>query len=270
MNRFKLLSSSVLFRKHLSDQQAIPPSSVQAHAANRTSHSFAGSPCPLRVRQVMPKSYVASYAYPLIVWFHSDGDNENQINSIAPHLSLQNYVYLGLRGTVLEDRDPMTFNWSSTPASIARCEDNLWRGLDDIASKCNIHPRRIFLAGYGAGATMAREIAYRHSSHFAGCIALGGRMPRGNNAFADLTSLRQLRQFWAVAIDNPDLNDAQFDEDIDLAAMAGLRLDVNRYTTDDEMVTEVLRDVNHWVMDLISGKQDSKRWDSRPTRYSAN
>ncbi len=91
----------------------------------------------------------------------------------------------------------MTFGWSSSAASISRCEDTLWRAIDDFSSKYNLHERRIFLGGYGAGATMAREIAYRRSSMFAGCIALGGRMPRGRAVFADMATLPRLRQFWA-------------------------------------------------------------------------
>lgn len=270
MNRLKLLSSSVLFKTHLSGQPAVPESRSQLEPSAAQQASSYVSPCPVPVRHVLPKSYVDSYAYPLIVWFHSHGNNENEIRTVAEHISLQNYAYLGLRGTMLEDRQQMTFGWSSSAASISRCEDSLWRAIDDMSSRYNLHKRRIFLAGYGAGATMAREIAYRRSNQFAGCIALGGRIPRGRASFADMSSLSRLRQYWAVAIGNPELSVCDFESDIDLAAMARMKLDVYRYTTDDEMVTEVLGDVNRWIMDIIQGKCDSKRWDSHPTRYSAN
>ncbi len=210
MNRLKLLSSSVLFKTHLSGQPAVPESNATADTSEPQQTTSFVSPCPVPVRHVLPKSYVPSYAYPLIVWFHSHGNNENEIRTVAEHISLQNYAYLGLRGTVLEDRERMTFGWSSSAASIARCEDSLWRAIDDMSSRYNIHKRRIFLAGYGAGATMAREIAYRRSSQFAGCIALGGRIPRGRTSFADMSSLSRLRQYWAVAIDNPELDDLRF------------------------------------------------------------
>jgi phospholipase/carboxylesterase len=225
---------------------------------------------------MVPVRYEAGYRYPLIVWLHNDGYNENQIRDVLPHISTRNFVGVGVRASLAIDSSGNRFAWSQTPAAVARCEDAVWQAVDDACERYSIHRERIFLAGYGEGGTMARRVAFRRSSHFAGCISLGGRMPRGGNVFGNLNAVRSLKNFWALAVDSPSMSDEQFDEDIRLAADAKLQMDVRRYTTDDEMVTEVLRDVNVWAMEIVTGQKASasqsaaQNWATTPVQFSSN
>ena len=51
----------------------------------------------------LPLHYTPSYEYPLVIWLHSNGFNENQIDHVMPYISLRNYVGVGIRGTKAAD-----------------------------------------------------------------------------------------------------------------------------------------------------------------------
>src|SRR2546428_10873751 len=50
------------------------------------------------VRTFLPTGYEPKYAYPLLVFFHGHGGNEEQVLRLAPRLSRRNYICIGLRG----------------------------------------------------------------------------------------------------------------------------------------------------------------------------
>src|SRR5262249_59493068 len=56
------------------------------------------APRRLPVRTFLPTGYEPKYPYPLLVFFHGQGGNEEQILRLAPRLSRRNYIYIGLRG----------------------------------------------------------------------------------------------------------------------------------------------------------------------------
>src|SRR5713226_9848406 len=58
------------------------------------------SPRPLPIRTFAPTCYEPRYPYPLIVFLHGYGGNEEQILRLAPRVSRRNYVSIGLRGPV--------------------------------------------------------------------------------------------------------------------------------------------------------------------------
>src|SRR5262249_61746343 len=59
------------------------------------------SPGPLPVRTFLPTGYEPRYPYPLMVFLHGHGGNEEQILRLAPRLSRRNFICIGLRGTPL-------------------------------------------------------------------------------------------------------------------------------------------------------------------------
>src|SRR5947208_2064161 len=56
------------------------------------------APRPLPVRTFLPVGYEPRYPYPLLVFFHGHGGNEEQILRLAPRLSRRNFICIGLRG----------------------------------------------------------------------------------------------------------------------------------------------------------------------------
>lgn len=224
-------------------------------------------------RFCLPVNYEPNYRYPLIVWLHSDGYNENQIAQVMPHISLRNYVGVGIRGSRSVDPVGHRFDWSNQSAAVARCEHAVWQAIEDASERYSIHPDRVFLAGYGAGGTMARRVALRQPTAFAGCVSLGGRFPRGGGVLSNLQAAQQLKNFWAVAMRNPQISEDDFQQDLALASAARLRLDIRRYTVADEMVQEILRDVDAWIMERVTGVETlsfNSHWDTEPVTFSAN
>src|SRR5579863_1467422 len=71
----------------------------------RASEGFYTSevPSPVRrtIRTFLPTGYEPNYAYPLLVFFHGHGGDEEQVLRLAPRLSRRNYICIGLRGTQL-------------------------------------------------------------------------------------------------------------------------------------------------------------------------
>src|SRR5438477_3796237 len=58
------------------------------------------TPRPLPVRTFLPVGYEPRYPYPLLVFFHGHGGNEEQILRLAPRVSRRNFIAIGLRGPV--------------------------------------------------------------------------------------------------------------------------------------------------------------------------
>lgn len=261
MNRFSSLGPSSIS----TDPQAPPESSP----SGISSSSLTSSPLRQPTRFFLPVRYEPNYRYPLIVWLHSDGYNENQISQVLPHISLQNYLGVGIRGSRSIDPAGHRFDWALSPAAMARCEDALWDAIDQALQRYSVHPQRVFIAGYGSGGTVARQIALKHADAFAGCIALGGRFPRASGLLSNLPAARRLPHLWSVAVDNPTVTNEQFTRDVELIAAAGLKMDIRRYTSDDEMVSEVLRDVDRWVMRHVTGTKQHD-WQTVPVGFSEN
>lgn len=222
-------------------------------------------------RFVLPGRYEAKYRYPLIVWLHSDGDNENQISRVLPYISTQNYVGVGIRGSRSIDAAGHRFDWTFGSAAVARCEDAVFQAIEAAKTRYSIHPDRVFLAGYGAGGTMARRVSLRQGSAFAGCLSLGGRFPNSGGMFSNLSASRSVKHFWAVATAGNEISDDEFAADIQRVAAARLSMDVRRYTVDDEMMREVLQDADRWIMGQVSGTATTyDNWSSSPVGFSEN
>jgi phospholipase/carboxylesterase len=222
----------------------------------------------------LPIHYTASYQYPLVVWLHSNGFNENQVDQVMPHISLRNYVGLGIRGNHAADAIGHCFDWRHSPSGIATAHEAIVDSIDEAMARFSINPSRIILAGYRDGGTMALRIAMRDPSRFAGVISMGGRMP--NSGIRNLQQLksRRMPMLWQWSENNPNFTQAGFKADSLSAGVTGCQVEVRLYRSEDEMETGALRDIDDWVMRRIvsSSTADpaSERWASSPTAYSIN
>lgn len=225
-------------------------------------------------RFFLPNRYEPNYRYPLIVWLHGDGSNENEVSQVLPHVSTQNYIGVGVRGSRSVDPVGHRFDWAFSQAAVSRCEDAIFQAIDDATQRYSVHPNRVFLAGYGNGGMMARRVSLRHGGVFAGCISLGGRFPSGGGIFSNLAASRNVRHFWGVAVNSPLVSHDDFARDIEMVAAARLKMDVRRYTTDDEMDRNVLLDVDKWMMAIVTGSsslaEPKENWDSVAVGFSDN
>src|SRR5437868_4306655 len=89
------------------------------------------TPRPLPVRTFLPTGYEPRYPYPLLVFFHGHGGNEEQILRLAPRLSRRNYISIGLRGPVpaaMPGGELDQFTWGGS-AYVPLLEDYLVRAV---------------------------------------------------------------------------------------------------------------------------------------------
>jgi phospholipase/carboxylesterase len=222
----------------------------------------------------LPVHYTPSYKYPLIVWLHSNGYNENQIDHVMPYISTRNYIGVGVRANKAADSVGHRFDWHQSAFGIAATQESIVDSVEETIARFSVNTDRIILAGYREGGTMALRIAMREPNRFAGAISVGGRMPEGSLRNLNQLRERRMQMLWQWSERNADYTDSNFKSDCQGAMAAGCRVDVRQYPGHDEMDTVVLRDIDDWIMRQIvtssTATADSDRWNSSPTAYSSN
>ena len=203
----------------------------------------------------MPLHYEENYSYPLLIWLHSDGDNETQLRRIMPLVSLRNYVAAAPRGTQPENRPDglPAFCWRQHCGDIADANQRVQACIQLARGKCNIHPRRVFLAGYAAGGTMAMRVAMQSPELFAGAASIGGPLPRGNAPLARINDLRSTPFCLMHGSEGRDYPVNQVCVDLRLLHTAGMCTTVRQYPCEDDLTTQMLRDLDAWIMEQVTG-----------------
>ena len=142
-----------------------------------------------------PMHYTPGYAYPLIVWLHGRGGDERQLQRVMPLVSMQNYVAVAPRGIEMPDEGEEgrpCHGWLQTEEHIQQAEQRVFDVVDLAGRKFHVSPKRVFLAGFDAGGTMAMRIAMSHPDRFAGVLSLCGAFPSGRTPFCNLVAARRL------------------------------------------------------------------------------
>ncbi len=209
-----------------------------------------------------PLHYEPNYGYPLFVWLHGGGDNEQQLRRIMPLISLRNYAAVAPRGTIAVARESSSdnstregFHWSQSPERIAEAQDRVWAAIAEAQERFNIRADRIFLAGYQAGGTMALRLAVENASRFAGVISLGGPFPTQGAPLAQLNALRRLPLFVAACRQGKFYSTAQVCDNLRLLHSAGMSITLREYPGEDGLYPTMLADVDRWIMEQIAQPQ---------------
>jgi phospholipase/carboxylesterase len=208
------------------------------------------------VRTFLPVGYEPNYPYPLIVFLHGHGGNEEQVLRLAPRLSRRNYIAIGLRGPHLVGTRPDgrgCFAWGRGTDAAILVEDYLVRAVEQTRRSYHVHSERIFLAGIHEGATLAYRLALGLPDRVAGVIALNGTMPRGGPLFR-FPAVRQLRAWIGHGIANSVVPLSLARRDFRLLYTAGLDVRMQTYPTTHRLHPDMLRDVNRWVMEQVTGE----------------
>ncbi len=208
------------------------------------------TPRPRPVRTFLPLGYEPRYPYPLLVWLHGDGGNEEQLLRLAPRLSRRNFISIGLRGPHLHASpdEGMSFSWDGGNSS-AVVEDYLLRAVEQTRRRYHVHSERIYLAGYASGAAMAYRLALTFPEKLAGVISLNGAMPRVNRPLLRLPEIRPLRVFIGHGIANSVVPLSLARADCRLLHTAGLEVEMHTYPTTHRLHGHMLRDINRWIID---------------------
>src|SRR3954468_5615635 len=155
------------------------------------------APDRLPVRTFLPTGYEPNYPYPLLVFLHGHGGNEEQALRLAPRVSRRNYVAIGLRGPLLVATRPDgggCFSWGDDAHAGMSVEDYLVRAVEQTRRSYHVHSERIFLAGLCGGARMAARCSLTPPEKVAGVSALNALVPGGGLLFR-LPAVRGLKAF---------------------------------------------------------------------------
>lgn len=199
---------------------------------------------------LVPQHYEQNYAYPLLVWLHDAGGDECELKKIMPLVSLRNYVSLAVRGPSAAQRG---FAWPESADAILAAESRVDEAVAQAHQRFHVHPNRIFIAGAGAGGTMALRLALRWPDRFAGGASIGGCFPQGHSPLARLMQARRSRLLVMHCRDSETYSVDQVCEELSLFHAAGMSVTLRQYPCGDELTTQMLRDLDVWLMEQVTG-----------------
>ena len=200
-----------------------------------------------------PCRYEPNYPYPLLIWLHGPGDDEEQVGRIMPYVSLRNYLAIGPRGCSPPLPGQAGYRWQQSEDAIRAAEESVFGCLDIASQQYNIARDRIFIGGYRCGGTMALRIGMRNPQAFAGAVSLGGRFP---TELAPLSQLRHLRRLPLLIAQGREATECPVQrtcEELQLFHAASLQVALRLYPHDEELTTQMLQDMNAWMMECITG-----------------
>lgn len=199
-----------------------------------------------------PLHYESQYAYPLLVWLHGPADDETQLRRVMPLVSLRNYVAVAPRGLEAPARR-RGYWWRQNETEISLAEQRVFDAIDAARRKFHLHERRIFLAGFDCGGTMAFRLAMMHPERFAGVLSLGGAFPSEHAPLGRLNLARRLPIFLATGRDSSVYSPDDVCDDLRLFHAGGFQVALRQYPCGQEIVLPMLSDMDRWMMELITG-----------------
>ncbi|HEX6963883.1 MAG TPA: alpha/beta hydrolase-fold protein [Lacipirellula sp.] len=198
-----------------------------------------------------PLHYERGYAYPLLVWLHNEGGNERELRQLMPHVSVRNYVAAAPRGGLPTERGSRSFAWEQSAAGISDAAERVRECVDVAQQRFNVHAQRVFIAGHGAGGTMALRLALQFPEWFTAAASLGGRMPRGHMPLGRVKEARTMPLLLASCRESQAYSPAQVSDDLRLLHAAGFSLSLRQYPGEDDLTTVMLSDMDRWMMERV-------------------
>jgi len=203
-----------------------------------------------------PMHYESNYAYPLVVWLHGAGDDEQQLRRIMPLVSMRNYVAVAPRGTAALSDEPTAarrFGWPQTDEDILLAEQRVHQCVHLARQKFHIAADRVFLAGFDAGGTMAYRVALAQPDRFAGVAALCSAFPSDRTPLATLHSARRLPLLVVHGRQSGRFPTDALCSDLRLFHTAGMSITVRQYPCGHQITPRMLSDMDAWLMAQITG-----------------
>jgi phospholipase/carboxylesterase len=207
----------------------------------------------------LPTGYERKYAYPLVVFLHGRGGNEEQILKYAPRLSRRNFICIGLRGPqpVADALGRPAFSWSADAPVDSNTEDYIYRAIEQTRRAYHVHSERIYLAGVGEGATLAYRLGLGSPERFAGIVALNGHMPRGGGPLFRFPDVRRLKVLIGHGSDNREIPLTDARSDYRSLYSSGIDVRFHTYASTHKIHPDMLRDMNRWIIGHLTDELDA-------------
>ncbi len=216
------------------------------------------SPIDVAYGLFAPLHYEPNYSYPLLVWLHGPHGDEHELFQVIPEISMRNYVGVGPRGNRMME-DSRGHRWDDGGESVITAEQHVYDAIDAAKRRYNVAANRIFLAGYEVGGTMAMRIGLRNPDFFAGAMSLGGPFPMGDSPLGQLEHARRLPLFFAQGRDSEKYPIDLACQELRLFHAAGLGVTVRQYPCGDELDTQMLKDMDGWMMEHVTGTASAEK-----------
>ncbi|GIX05173.1 MAG: hypothetical protein KatS3mg114_1042 [Planctomycetaceae bacterium] len=227
------------------DFQQVPTHQEYLQGQRGPELSFADGPHAL----ALPDVYEPAYSYPLIVWFHREGSDEEEVFEVLPLISERNYIALALRGNV---EDGPAAEWSTAKDPPGQIAQRLQGTIEHLRTIVNLHPDRVILAGMGTGGQVALEVFLHRPEWFQGVASLNGNFQLTEMPLVRLRALRGRRVLLTTHLSSVPGRAAQMVATGRLLYTAGLQVATRIYHDQTEHTQRrVLRDLDHWIMDGI-------------------
>lgn len=205
---------------------------------------------PPEMASFLPMHYEPGYAYPLVVWLHDHGQSERSLPQLMPHVSTRNYLAVAPRGT---SECEGAWQWSQTPGGIEEAEARVEATVQFAKSKFNIHADRIFLVGEGSGGSMALRLGLLHPEWFAGVASLSGSLPRTQQPLRRINDIQDFEVLLSSGKESTRYPEALLSQDLRLLHHSGCKINVQFCSDDGELTTDLLSNLDRWMMNLVCG-----------------
>jgi phospholipase/carboxylesterase len=203
-----------------------------------------------RVHSVfIPEHYEAGYSYPLIVWFHGDGGSESELADVMPSISDRNYIGVALRGDLTSGNG---FGWTFGAAPTPELIHDVRSIVTSLRREYHIHSERIYLAGFGSGATTAIQLMLARPEWFGGVISFSGEMPKEDTPLVQAEDLKDKRILLTTSIGSATTRVGDVVAAGRMLYSVGMQVGTRVYQNVENSPTpKMLRDLNSWLMDDI-------------------
>jgi phospholipase/carboxylesterase len=246
MNRLALVSDDTI-------SAAPPVETSHPHHQTATIHSRIDRGFDVPYTTFAPIHYEERYAYPLIVWLHDDGSNERELKDVMPLISMRNYVAIAPRGTCGEPDSHGRFCWRQSSDAIESAQSRIVDCIAVARRRFNIHDKRVFLVGRGAGGTMAIRTAWQAPDQFAGVVTINGPLPSRLSPLRRVNELRQIPCLLTTSRDSEIYPTDHVCRDLRLLHVAGCTVALRQYPGGDSLTSNMLSDLDRWLMELVCG-----------------
>ena len=149
-------------------------------------------------------------------------------------------------------RPKLQYGWFEDEEGITEAEERVFDCIALAKKRNNIADKRIFIAGFGSGGTMALRLGLLYPESFAGIVSLCGNFPAGYSTMLRWTAARNTAVYLGLSQQNDDLQQDSC-RMLELLHTVGIPATVREYPCGQELVPQMFRDLNRWMMGLVCG-----------------
>ena len=100
---------------------------------------------------------------------------------------------------------------------------------------------------------MAARLAWNQPQMFAGVATFMGAIPSTNCPLRRVNELRGLPLLLASGLESQAYDEVRLCRDLRLLHSAGFTVVLRQYLCGDELMTDMLSDLNSWMMEIVCG-----------------